>query len=114
MSIERSPLHVVVGGRKTGKTQRMLELLRGTPSGLIVVSTRQQARLLADLGYGSRLVTKEDIRHGALQGRNPRLLIDNAESLIQSLVGPYEITALSFTGEGEILRRDERTDTHAE
>ena len=88
----------------------MLELLRGTPSGLIVVSSAHQARELADRGYGSRIITSNEIRRGGLQGHAPRLLIDNAEFWLHEMFGRHEVAALSFTGEGEILRRPATTE----
>lgn len=81
-------MKVIVGDRRTGKTQRLLQWMHDNPEGVCITNTVLMAGTTLRQGIKAGLLTKEDKRRfvsyeqahdGKLEGMRRPLALDNAD-----------------------------------
>lgn len=92
-------MEVIATGRRMGKTTHMMNILIKNPDMMLVTHAEEEAiRLRHDFpDLASRIISVED-RH-KLRGKYARVLIDNADMVLQSLFPLWLIHTVAMTSE---------------
>lgn len=87
---DHPPLEIVTGGRRSGKTMRMLFWMQDNPGSVMVVySEDERSRILSENPWleSRRLLTPDSAQR--LRGLDhPRIGIDNLDMILSSMFGP--------------------------
>jgi hypothetical protein len=90
-------MKIEVRGRQTGKTTRAIELAIKTEAWLLVPSA-QDVQQLKRLHPNLNVMGFEQALQGMLRGRfNPKVVIDNADMLLQQILPGVSILAVTMT-----------------
>lgn len=93
-------MQVIVGNRKSGKTTKMLELMRANPEFVMVIlDGRLSDRLRVENRdiNPDRFLTVGQIKAGMLQGRHVKILLEDLDQHLHYIVGNNPVYAVSIT-----------------
>lgn len=102
-------MNIWITGRRTGKTETQMAILKRNPNALLlVIGYQERKRLVEDYGkteaqrddFARRIVTTDEVMRGSLRGMNRDTVvnIDNLDIVLRQLIG-YDI-GFTTTTEG--------------
>lgn len=102
-------MEVVYRGRRLGKSTEMVKLALAHDA-YIVVPDRHQAHFLREQYPNIKMpITWQELMQSNLQGMHPsarKVVIDNLDECLQSMVRPVKIMGVSLNNDSEIWTPD--------